>query len=104
MWITEQPSDLSAKINQRAQLTCTGEGEGELRYRWLKSTIDNGQWNLFKLTVCGVLPFDKLSIADGGYYQCQVYNKTQCVESRIVHVTPLLPHVVQGNDHYNALV
>ncbi len=96
VWITEELCDVHAVIGQRAQLTCPGEGAGELSYTWLKASTPNARFSYHKTTKLGVLPFDKLSVGDAGHYQCQVENKWQRVDSKVVQVKPLLPHAVKA--------
>ena len=85
---------MHAVIKERAQLTCSGGGAGQLSYVWLKSSTQKGRFSYHNRTQLGVLPFDKLSIGDAGYYQCQVENKWQHVDSKVVQVKPLVSHAV----------
>lgn len=96
VWITEEPCDVQAEIKQRAQLTCTGEGAGKIEYMWLRSSTRNGTPKFVKKTQLGVLPFDSLSNLDNGYYQCQVENHFEHVDSRVVQVKPMLAHALEG--------
>lgn len=96
VWIVEEPHDVHAVLKQRAQLTCIGEGHGDLKYVWLKSSTREGRPNFHKRTECGVLPFDNLSNLDAGFYQCQVENGLEHVDSTVVQVKPLLAHAVTG--------
>lgn len=99
MWIVEQPSDLHAVIKQRVQLSCTGEGDGELKYIWLQSATRDGRFEILhhhEPSSSGVLVFESLSNVDAGYYQCQVECGLQHVDSEVVQVKALLSHAVQG--------
>ncbi len=91
---------MQAEIKQRAQLMCLGAGEGKLSYYWLKSSTKNGRFSYHTKTELGVLPFDRLSQKDAGYYQCQVSNKEDQVDSEVVHLKPLLAHALKGSERW----
>ena len=94
VWITRQPESIDCYIGDRASLICSAEGcqpDQKITYMWLRS-VTRGDRKKHSLTCnSGVLPFDRLSQKDWGYYVCQAQNNYQHVQSEEVFVKVSAP-------------